>query len=300
MKKFFLVLLLIVVLIGGGLFTWLYVNYLRDKDPYKTFLLPKIDLSIIEITSLTAEKTEMNMSILMKNQLPFSFTVDSFEYRLYINDAEVMKSRYKNTVSLSANDSSWIRLPVTILNHDLDSVIDANEARKIDSAEYRMHASFNTNILFNKKLNVTVRRNLPLIHIPDVNVEDIRVDSLNFKRADIILNAAIRNDNVFEIKIRDYSYEMQIEDHDLIKGKVKGVTTLKARGTTNISIPVTLSFKEFGKTLFELLKKGKKVQYNLTLNLTIESEINMIKKSKAIIKSSGTVKSLLKAAKSLS
>jgi len=240
------------------------------------------------------------MSVLIKNQLPFSLTADSFEYQLYINDAEVMKSRYKNRISLSANDSSWLKLPVTVFNHDLDSLIDANEARRIDSAEYRMYASFNTDILFNKKLNVTVKRYLPLIHIPDVKVEDIQVDSLNLKRANIILHASIRNDNVFEIKIRDYSYEMQIQDHDLIKGTVKGLTTLKSKGTTDLSIPVTISFKEFGKTLFELLKKGKKVEYKLTLNLTIESDIDMIKRSKAIIKSSGTVKSLLKTAKSLS
>jgi LEA14-like dessication related protein len=254
-------------------------------------------MSVVEISSLTAEKTEMNVSVLIKNTLPFAFRADSFQYQLYINDAEIMKSRYKKFISLEANDSSWIKLPVTVFNHDIDSVITANEKRKNDSAEYRMHASFYTDIIFRKKFSVTVKRYLPLIHIPDLKVNRIEVDSLNFKRAAILVHADVRNDNLFDIKLKDYAYEFQIEDHEWIKGIIKGRTNIKSRSVTAIEIPVTVSFKEVGKTIFKLLRKGKDVNYKLLLNLVIESDIDMLKNSKAVIKSSGTVKSLLKAAK---
>jgi LEA14-like dessication related protein len=297
MKKTLLILLLLLVLVITGLLVWRYINYRRDTDPYKSFFLPRVGMSVIEITSLTREKTEMNVRVLIKNILPFKFTADSFQYQLYINDAEIMKSRYSKSITLNANDSSWIMLPVTVFNNDADSLIDANERRKIDSAEYRMHASFYTDILFNKKFNVTVRRYLPLIHIPDLHVEKINVDSLNTKRAYIIVHATVKNDNVFDLKFKDYSYEFQIEGDDWVKGKIPGVTDIKAKSTTAIEVPARISFKETGKTLFKLLKKGGDIKYNLVLNLKVESENDMINNSKAIVRSKGTVKSIVKFAK---
>jgi len=297
MKKILLTILALIVLLIGGLFIWRYVNYKRDPDPYKTFLLPRVGMSVIEITSLTAEKTEMNVRVLIKNILPFNFTADSFQYQLYMNDAEIMKSRYGKTISLNANDSSWVMLPVTVFNGDADSLIHANEIRKIDSAEYRMYASFYTDILFNKKFNVSIKRYLPLVHIPKLVIEKMEVDSFNVKRAYIVTHASIKNDNLFDMKFKDYAYELQIEDHEWVKGIVKGHTVIKAKSTTKIEVPARISFKGVGKSLYKLLKKGGDVKYNLVLNFTIESENDMLKNSKTIIRSKGTVKSLLKVAK---
>ena len=220
MKKALLIILLLIVLVISGLLLWRYINYQRDPDPNKSFFLPRIALSVVEVTSMAAEKTEMNVSVLIKNILPFNFTADSFQYQLYINDAEIMKSRYEKTISLKANDSSWIKLPVTVFISDADSLIDANEKRNIDSAEYRMHASFYSDFLFNRKYNVTIRRYLPLIHIPDLTIKEIDVDSLNAKRAVIHLHATIKNDNVYDVAFKNYTFKLQIEDHEWVRGNI--------------------------------------------------------------------------------
>ena len=72
---------------------------------------------------------------------------------------------------------------------------------------------------------------------------------------------------------------------------------IKAKSTTAIDIPVVISFKGVGKSLFKLLKKGADVKTRLVVNLTIESDNDMLKNSKAIIKANATVKSMLKTAK---
>ena len=297
MKKVLLIIFLLILFSIAALVIWRYVNYRNDPDPDKTFLLPRIGMSIIEITSLSAEKSDMNISLLIKNTLPFTFRADSFQYWIYMNDAEIVESRYKKSIVLNANDSSWIKLPVSVFRHDVDSVIKANEKRGIDSIEYRIRTSFYTDIFFQKRFDFTIKRFLPLIYTPEVTLDRIEIDSLNFKRAAIIIHSDVNNKNVFDIKVKDLAYEFQIEDHEWVKGNVKGITMLKARSVNKMEIPITLSFKEVGKTLFKLLKKGKNVNYNLLMTMLIESEMNMVKNSKAIVKSSGSVKSLLKAAK---
>lgn len=296
-KKIILMLVILFIAIITSFLIWRSWGYVRDKDPNKTFLLPRLELSQVDITSLTSEKTEMTVKVLIKNQIPLSFTADSLQYRIFINDREVMKDHYKKSITLKSNDISRISLPITIFNHDLISVLKANERENIDSVEYSFRVSFFTDILFKKQFDVDVKKNLPLIHIPEVKSGHIEISSLNFSGVVFQFIVSIKNQNVFSLKSKNIAYELSIEDNKLIKGIIPGLTDIHAKSVTDLTIPITISFKEVGKTLFDLLKKGNNVGYKLHLIFRIESENNMIKNSKVILESEGSVKSLMKVLK---
>jgi LEA14-like dessication related protein len=297
LKKILLSILVLFLLVIAGFFLWRYFNYLKDPDPNKTFILPRVELVVVKIKSLTKEKTVMVSDVLIKNQMPFSFTADSVQYTIYMNNVEIMKSSYLKSIKLEKNDSSWLSFPVTIYNTKLDSVIKSNELRNIDSVVYRVKASFYTNIIFKKRFDIDIDRYLPLIYIPEVKMEKIVVDSLNFSRAVLLLHSSIINKNVFPLKSKDISFEFGIEDHEIIKGKIPGYTIIAAQDTTNLEFPVEIPFKEVRKTLYELLKSGSKVKYELHMTLKLVSDQKMLDESTIILDGAGTVKSLLKLVK---
>jgi LEA14-like dessication related protein len=296
-KKIILILVIIFIAIIASFLIWRSRGYIHDKDPNKTFLLPRLELSQVDITSLSSEKTEMTVNVLIKNQIPLAFTADSLQYRIFINDREVMKDHYKKSITLKSNQISRISLPITIFNHDLISVLKANERKNIDSVEYHFRVTFFTDILLKKLFVVDVKKNLPLIHIPEVKSGHIEISSLNFSGAVFKLVVSIKNQNVFSLKSKDIAYELSIEDNKLIKGIIPGLTDIQAKSVTDLTIPIKISFKEVGKTLFDLLKKGKNVGYKLRLTSSIESENKMMKNSKVILESEGSIKSLIKALK---
>ena len=296
-KKIILTLLFLFISIIASFFIWRYWNYVNDKDPNKTFLLPRLELSELEITSLTSQKTEMLVKADIKNQLPLSFTIDSLQYRIFINDTEILKDHYKKSISLKGNASSLISLPITIFIDSLSSVLKANERENADSVEFHFHGSFFTDIFFKKKFNVDIKRLIPRFYIPEVHAEHFEIDSLNFSRASVQLLVSINNKNVFPFKADNITYEVSIEDNQWIKGSISGFTDIKAKSITNLTIPITISFKEVSKTLWDLLTKGNTVRYKLHFNFRIESDNNMIMNSKVILESEGSVKSLMKALK---
>jgi LEA14-like dessication related protein len=296
-KKIILILLFLFITIIASFFIWRYWNYVRDKDPNKTFLLPRLELSELEITSLTSQKTEMMVKVDIKNQLPLTFTVDSLQYRIFINDTEILKDRYKKSISLKRNASSLISLPITVFNDSLSSVFKANERENVDSVEFHFHGSFFTDIFFKKQFNVDIKRLVPRIYIPEVKAEHFEIDSLNFSRAVVQLLVSINNKNLFPFKADRIAYEVSIEDNQWIKGTIPGFTDIQAKSVSDLTLPITISFKEVRKTLWDLLTKGNKVRYKLHLTFRIESDNNMITNSKVILESEGTVKSLMKALK---
>ena len=297
-KKVTLTLLVLVFVIIATFFILRYVSYVNDKSTYKTFLLPRLELSDIEITSLDTEKTEMTVKMLIKNQLPITFIVDSLQYHIFINDREVMKDHYKKSIMLKGDGSSLISLPVTIFTSDLISVLKANEKEYNDSVNYRLQLSFYTHIIFKKQFYITINKRLPVIRVPRVNAEHVEIDSLNFKRAVILLFVSINNKNDFSGKAKDIAYWLSIESNQWVNGIIPGFTDIRANGITDITIPMTLSLKGVGKTLIDLLKKGTNVRYKLHLAFNIESGNNMIMNSKVTLESEGSIKSLLKVAKS--
>lgn len=296
-KKIILTLLFLFIAIIASFFIWRYWNYVHDKDPNKTFLLPRLELSELEITSLTSQKTEMLVKADIKNQLPLSFTIDSLQYKIYFNDTEILKDHYKKSISLKRNASSLITLPLTIFNDSISSVMKANERENVDSVEFHFHVSFFTDIFFKKKFNVDIKRLIPRIYIPEINAEHFEIDSLNFSRAVVQLLVSINNKNVFPFKADSIAYEVSIEDNQWIKGSIPGNMDIDAKSITDLTIPITISFKEVSKTLWDLLTKGNEVNYKLHLTFRIDSDNNMITNSKVILESEGTVKSLMKALK---
>jgi LEA14-like dessication related protein len=260
-------------------------------------LLPRLELSDLNITSLTSKKTEMTVKLDIKNQLPLSFTADSLHYRIFINDTEILKDHYKKSISLKRNATSQISLPITFFNDSISSVMKANERENVDSVEFHFQGSFFTTLFFKKQFNVDINRLIPRIYIPEVNAEHFNIDSLNFSRAVVPLLVSINNKNVFLFKADNIAYELSIEDNQWIKGIIPNNIDVKAKSITDLTIPITISFKEVGKTLFDLLTKGSNVRYKLHLTFRIESDNNMIRNSKVTLESEGSVKSLMKALK---
>src|ERR1041384_1487087 len=87
-----------------------------QKIPDKSILFPKMDSVLVAITELTKEKTKMNVRMRMNNPLPFKISADSITYEFFISDSSVMKSRYRENISLKASDTTWLFVPVVIYN----------------------------------------------------------------------------------------------------------------------------------------------------------------------------------------
>jgi LEA14-like dessication related protein len=296
-KKIILALVILFIAIIASFLIWRYWSYVRDTDPNKTFLLPRLEFSQVDITSLTSQKTEMMVKVDIKNQLPLSFTIDSIQYRILINKTEILKDHYKKSISLKKNASSQVSLPMTIFNDSISSVMKTNERRNVDSVEFHFHGSFYTHAFLKKQFNIDIKKLIPRFYIPEAKAEHFEIDSLNFSRAVVKLLVSINNKNVFSLKSKNIAYELSIEDNKFIKGIIPGLTDIKAKSVNNLSIPIKISFKEVSKTLWNLITKGNKVRYKLHLTFRIESENNMMKNSKVILESKGSVKSLMKALK---
>jgi len=113
------------------------------------------------------------------------------------------------------------------------------------------------------------------------------------------LDVSVNNPNVFALKAKNIAYDLSIENNKWVKGFIPSLTDIPARGTAEFTIPVTLSYKEVGNTMFDMLKKNNPIDYKLRLSFRVEGGNSMVKDSKVILESDGSAKSVMKIAKKM-
>lgn len=297
LKKIFLFSILALLILIGGFFLWLFIKYKSNNDPDKTFILPRLQMSEYLITGFTEDTARLQMKMLIKNEVPFAFRADSLVYKISIAGVEVMRSSYATNIKLKGNESSTIELPVTVLNATLKNILNKEENKGADSVEYSMEATFFIHIPFKKQAHVNIKKTLPLLHIPEMQLNDVDIDSLRLSGATIQLHTAIKNENVFALEFKDMQYVLFVDDKKWAEGDMPGEIKVPAKSTTEIVIPAKLDFGEISKAAFTVLMRSNTLDYNLKANMYLISDKKQINNSKVFLESKGKVKPLLHALK---
>jgi LEA14-like dessication related protein len=274
-----------------------YSHYARDKSPYRTLFIPRLEVALMEITALSADRTDMQAHILIHNPLPFNLRADSLQYKIFISGVEVIKSTYPKSVEIGRWDSTSFSLPVTAYNNKLLTVLsDAEKAGK-DSVEYEIQTSLGTNLVVHKNFNVDIKTLQPLVYIPKISMNEIVYDSLNFKGVILYLHTTIVNKNKFPLTFKNLKFKVALANDEWVKGEKDGVINIPDTSTTELVMPLRISFKEIGKSLGPLIREGKNTPFKFQLTLQLVSTSNAIKNSLVVLNDEGAIKEIVKLAK---
>jgi len=296
-KRIILILLALLLLPIAVFFALQFYHYSKNKSPYRTLLIPRLEIGVSEITYLSSDKISMHEKLLIHNPLPFNLTADSLQYKLFIGDVEVIKSTYTKSISIRKWNSTWIDLPITINNAKLLATLNKADNQGKDSVVYRIQTTFHTHIPFKKEFDIDAEKLLPLFYMPTARLMEVSHDSLSLKGVTLFLKVMIGNRNKFPFQLKDLKYKFSLADNPWITGAELGVIDIKQQDSTELLLPARISFSNIFKSIGPLISKGGKVEYKFGMDLKLVSESNAIKNSKVMVNDTGTLKELIKLAK---
>lgn len=296
-KKTIFLIIGIVVLAG---IIYMAIKFQRSGKEVEDYVVPELQLANIHVTNLSANKADMTMSMVLDNPAPVGLNIDSLHYVIYIEDNEVVRTTYPDSLTIEANDTTSFSLPLTVYFNKLQSVLTSLEQQGRDSANYRINATIfsDMDIIPKDKLSLRIEKRLPLLLPPEIKITDIGIEDVGFSGATLKTDVVITNKNATAFAFRDMNYSVKLEDNEAVEGNKPGTVNIPAKGTTTISIPAELDFKEMGKSLIDLIRKGDDIRYNFNLNTELVSDAEVLENSKINLSASGKLKSAVEAAKS--
>lgn len=294
------IVLALFILFFGALTVFFAVDlyhYSQDKSPNRTLFVPRLELSLIRVNSLTAEKTDISGTILVHNPLPLNLAADSLSYRFYINGVEVIKSTYIKSIHIHRWDSTLFTLPVTINNDKLINTLQTAHAQGADSVTYRVKTTFYTHLPFKKSIDIDVETQQPIFYIPTVRVVDVNYDSLSIKGVTLYVDLMVGNKNKIDFKFKDLQYRFALGDNPFVTGTKWGVVNIKQQDSTELVLPIRISFGDAFKGLGALISHGGKTGYQFDMELKLVADTKALNNSKVYMVDAGTVREIMKLAK---
>ena len=304
MKKGWIIALALLLIGGLGAYIWyqrLQRNATADGGPYDNTLKPRLEMSRVSITDISKEAISLNLHLLIDNPLPVSFTAHQLDYSLAIAGQEVMHDAYKKPISIKSGDSTVVTLPVKLLGEKLVKTLKRLEDKGIDSTDYTVRSSFALDVplLGKKTFAVTTVKKLPVLYIPQVNVDDIDLGHIGLGHTDLAAKVSIENKNKFSINLTNVHYTVKIDGKLISEGDPNGPVLIKKQATTPVVFPVTMKpGKALGllpKALFD--KKDTPYEVYFTAKIKDKGGNPMIDDSKIASTITGTLADFKKSAK---
>ena len=103
---------------------------------------------------------------------------------------------------------------------------------------------------------------------PDVHVQDVNLIGVDSSGADLELHLTVTNANPIDLKLRGYQYELKVLALTAVKGSGRESFVLPSRSTTDLRLPLRVSFKD----MFEIFRQKPnldKIPYQLTAALEV-------------------------------
>jgi LEA14-like dessication related protein len=115
-------------------------------------------------------------------------------------------------------------------------------------------------------------QNLMNIKKPGVSVQDVRITHLTFASIDLSFIIAIENPNALSVSLAGFDYNLILDNNSFLKGEQEKTVSIESRSTSQVEIPLQLTFQEIYNTFSSLSKKDSseyEAKFGLNFNLPI-------------------------------
>lgn len=270
MKKGWIIALAILLIGFVGAYIWysrLKTNAEAEGGAYDNTLKPRVEMSTMEITDIDDDRIKMNVKMLIDNPLPVGFKARRLAYTILMANTPIIEDSYEKPIEVKSGDSTFVTLPMVVLNKKLMQVLKTLDRKDIDSTTYTVKSRFDLDIpiLGERTFHPTITRRLPTFYLPKIKIEDIDFGKLGLKRTDVAAKVAITNQNKFPFNFTDTHYTVSIDGKEIAEGDQPEPILIKKQATTPVVFPVTMKPGQTLGLLPKMLFDKKDTPFLVTL-----------------------------------
>jgi len=237
---------------------------------------PALEFQKVRFTGMTFETVDLAFDVKIKNPNPLSASLAGFDYNFQINGASFLSGQQNAQLTIAANAESALEIPLTLKFKDLYQTYQT--LKNQDSSAYKIDTGlmFDLPILGRTRIPVSHEGHLPLIKLPNVKLGSLKLKNINFSGATLELKLNVDNPNNFNLLMNTLDYNFSINGASWAKGLTQKTVTIKEKGESAITIPVSLSFSSMGRTIYNVIMGNEKLNYDLKGNLDVNSSLPLL------------------------
>lgn len=250
---------------------------------------PTVSMSDARITGISFDQAKLEFTLDVNNPNPIPVQFAGFDYNFLVNGQQLMAGEQRDGVKIAANQTSQVKLPLVLKFADVfESIKSLADNKTLDYA-IKTDALLDLPIMGMVRVPAEKAGQVPVPRLPKISLDGIKIKNLGFKGADLEIGLNLDNPNAFDIDIRDLGYDLVVNGQRWLQSQGKDTISLAKSASSQVKVPLNLSFLDMGLTLADLLKQQSALDYQLVGNMNMDTSLPMLKDIALPFKQSGSV-----------
>jgi len=108
-----------------------------------------------------------------------------------------------------------------------------------------------------------------VVKAPTVSLESVDFSDINFTGLTLLSKISVNNDNSIEIPLPKIDWGLKIVDIPFLDGIIQSNGSLKARGTTEVEIPVSFTYVDLIKAITAMTDENAQYKINMETHIPV-------------------------------
>lgn len=234
---------------------------------------PELTVKDVTLQDINFDTVTLLFNIDVYNPNNVNAVVPGFTYDFTIDDLPIVNGQQDERFTVGKKETSMIQVPVTLSYKTIYSALKSVAEK--DTFDYRMlvNMNFDMPVIGTTVVPVTYEDTLPVLRIPDITVESLKLNTLTLTGADLDLQLKVNNPNAVDLRLDNLNYTFEVNGQNWAKGVSVVPLELKRKKETTLKIPMTLNFITMGKTVYTSLAESTPLDYDLTGSCDLVSSL---------------------------
>jgi len=240
---------------------------------------PQLSVANVRLTGISFEDIQLAFDVDIDNPNALSASLAGFDYDFFLGGASFVKGQQDKQLTIESMGKSTVEIPVKLNFKEVYNMF--NSLKNQDSTQYKINTGFTFNlpILGDTRIPLSHEGKLPLLKLPNIKVDGLKLKNINFTGANLELKLNVANPNTFNLILNKLNYDFQVNQQSWISGLKEQPISINEKNENEISIPITLNFLQMGKTVYNIVTGNQSVNYSLKGNFDVNSSLPFFKEA---------------------
>ncbi|KAM7277952.1 hypothetical protein ACFE04_005086 [Oxalis oulophora] len=231
---------------------------------------PTADVAGIHIPSISLEKVEIVVDVLIKNPNPVPIPLIDIDYLIESDGRKLIAGLIPDAGTIHAHGEETVKIPVKLVFDDIKNTYHDIHPGSI--IPYKVKVDLIVDVPVFGRLTLPLEKNgeIPIPYKPDIDVEKIKFQKFSFEEAVALVHLKLENKNDFDMGLNALDYEIWLGDVSIGSAELSESTKIDKNGISRMNIPITFRPKDFGSALWDMIR-GKGTGYTMKGHIDVDT-----------------------------
>jgi LEA14-like dessication related protein len=241
---------------------------------------PQVDFVGAKIAGLSFSGVDLLFDLKIKNPNKIGVKLAGLDYDLLLDGSSFLTGNQTRGIEIPSFGEEVIQLPVNLSFFDIYKTFQNLRDQGLFNYQIKCGFSFDLPVLGAIRIPVSKSGEFPLIKIPKISLESLKIEKLNLTSANMKLRLKLSNPNAFAMMFKGGNYQLKLNEQNIFSGMMADKDIqIKENGDGIIEMPFSIDFLNIGKSAYQMLTGSKSLNYGLNGNFNMGTSLPLMEKA---------------------